>query len=824
MASKTFSLSIIYWTPQAIYIAPPSTDLSPVAKKPLVKPSPARPARSELSPPLPESTRRSLRGYCWSLGDMQPSFPFSPPPVPIVLGPSQRPRPTFPVYPSITPRPPQMVIRSTVSPSAQMNGAASSSSASIFRAPAHKHAHHLHSIPPREKSTRTLIIDHMLWAHGRTRFAQARAELGMTDRTGDAYTPRQGRRERPESFDEDDEVPSDGEGVLPLYARAGGPGHPHDEEEDQRFARQDLPRARSLRHRSEALEKIVAGMLEQPPQDIPFPEDEPVVPVTPERPSDALSALPAPKHILPNGVRLRLALATVINDLFARQAPIPRRAVAAMGSSMSSTGSVSTPRSTDGVETPYAVAFPPSSTLPPALIPLATISNASPLVSAQSPYPPSPSHHRTPPIYQRPTPNARTLSMFVAGADPTTANSPPSLRCPRHLHTSCQICVEEKESVPTRPRGAGTVPSGRGRGPIPQGGGLTGFLTGSGVGSGLARGGPRGNVLRRAVPGLTDVPQEDGGRPPGAGAGRLSELIPRFIRLSALVASELGEETDTNEGGEPVRPAQAWYLLLAGLLTRAVLEGYLSSGWRGTSPVEVLLGVGLGCMNEREGGELDGDGGDREFREFEPDGMPHLRDAIGMLFPSLHARARDDGEATYEQEMRARLARFLDVPAGTPDLSTHMEDLAWQYPAEPVERAALRFCEAVAKWRGKPELETYKKRPPTAPDGPAPSPATETDPAVWLAVQRYFKIRTMAPPPAPPSVLASTSSAIPPPSIQVQQPLPLQEPVTNGRKRMWQAGMENAPPRHRQRLIDDASAGFGRFPVVLPPGGIRPGT
>ena len=39
---------------------------------------------------------------------------------------------------------------------------------SSFRAPAHKHAHHLHSIPPREKSTRTLIIDHMLWVHGGT--------------------------------------------------------------------------------------------------------------------------------------------------------------------------------------------------------------------------------------------------------------------------------------------------------------------------------------------------------------------------------------------------------------------------------------------------------------------------------------------------------------------------------------------------------------------------------------------------------------------------------------------------------------------------------
>jgi hypothetical protein len=35
-----------------------------------------------------------------------------------------------------------------------------------------------------------------------------------------------------------------------------------------------------------------------------------------------------------------------------------------------------------------------------------------------------------------------------------------------------------------------------------------------------------------------------------------------------------------------------------------------------------------------------------------------------------------------------------------------MEDLAWQYPAEPIERAAVRFCEAIAKWRGKPELET----------------------------------------------------------------------------------------------------------------------
>ena len=37
-----------------------------------------------------------------------------------------------------------------------------------------------------------------------------------------------------------------------------------------------------------------------------------------------------------------------------------------------------------------------------------------------------------------------------------------------------------------------------------------------------------------------------------------------------------------------------------------------------------------------------------------------------------------------------------------------MEDLAWQFPAETVERAAVRFCEAIARWRGKPELETVR--------------------------------------------------------------------------------------------------------------------
>ena len=50
--------------------------------------------------------------------------------------------------------------------------------------------------------------------------------------------------------------------------------------------------------------------------------------------------------------------------------------------------------------------------------------------------------------------------------------------------------------------------------------------------------------------------------------------------------------------------------------------------------------------------------------------------------------------------------QFYDVQPTCPDLLTHLEDISWQYPTEPLERAMLRFFEAISKWRGKPELET----------------------------------------------------------------------------------------------------------------------
>src|ERR1700722_98238 len=112
------------------------------------------------------------------------------------------------------------LVSNSISPSATHQ--ISSSPKTTFKAPAHKHAHHLHSIPPREKSTRTLIMDHMLWVHGRTRFAQARAELGMTDRTGGSFSPNYVHRQRPENFEEEDEAQSDGEEVNALMAKLGG--------------------------------------------------------------------------------------------------------------------------------------------------------------------------------------------------------------------------------------------------------------------------------------------------------------------------------------------------------------------------------------------------------------------------------------------------------------------------------------------------------------------------------------------------------------------------------------------------------------------------
>ncbi|KAH9481144.1 hypothetical protein JR316_0005664 [Psilocybe cubensis] len=749
---------------------------------------------------------------------------------------------------------------SSIQNSAHATGASTSgpSSSNIpqssFRAPAHKHAHHLHSIPPREKSTRTLIIDHMLWVHGRTRFAQARAELGMTDRTGGPTSPNYIHRKRPESYEEDDEEGSEGEEVVALKARAGGPGHPHNDDEDERLGRQDLALARSLRLRAEGLEKVVISMLDQPPPIHPINDEDILTPPTSPKLTASNAAHP---HRLPNGVRLRLALGTIVNDLFARQAPSPPYRHTHATNVTTPNTAKSAAASTPPDHSPQSSVVPSPSDLPNALATLAPVSGAFAPVRRSSPIRPSQNQQQQyhnyspgrsnsghqgytqtnsprnmhmqypsiqhqqqssqplgPPMQStnRPHASQRTRALYAVGADPSTANSPPAFRCPRHLHTGCEICVEAKspprQTGSSNSRGRGSSFGGAGGGGVvaPGGGGITGWEDGSGIGSGLLRPGVRGSALRRKV-------REDGKGSTGAGNTKLSKLIPRFIRLSALVAAELGreargeEDTNASEDGKErdgvagrgatpsasgsaymgtprseagwtigggrysplpppaspslasrnsrqpqqapsaqtqaqnrmyefaLRPSSEWYMLLAGLLTRAVLEGYLTAGWTGLQAVQCLLLVGLG-INEHAGkenvdpAEIDEDDvDDDEFSSLDPDELPNLVDAIKILFPSLRdqenefAGIKSKGEEEYEMEMHERLKRFYDIPASTPDCATHMEDLAWQYPAEPVERAAVRFCEAIAKWRGKPELETYKKKP-----QPAPIDALNTSP------------------------------------------------------------------------------------------------
>lgn len=643
-------------------------------------------------------------------------------------------------------------------------------SALMFRAPAHTRAHHLHSIPPREKSTRTLIIDHLSWVHAVTRFAQARAELAMTDRTGGPGTPNFEHRERPEQWDEDEVMTSEGEqdNVDGREIRSRSGGSEHVDDQDKMTSQQDLPYARRLKQRAESLEYVITSMLEQPPRDISFPQDESIAPR---------------KQILPNGVRFRLALSTIINDLFARHPPVQRHlrfqgsipTLSSSSASGSNSGSSSSRRTTQSSLTLSTHSPVSLLRLPQSLVPLLPVSGTATTISSTlSPNP------------QEPLANTlilcpRVRGIFAAGATyPITANPSSSPRCPRHLHHSCEICFASDNGAyrTTRPRGeshADLNPT------VAQGGGITGFAEGVDVGSGLVRSGGGTALRREIIPPPLQMPLDDDETHPtdhlwtrtqGTGDTILTGLIPRFVRLSALVALELGREvgaeatgTNNNDGQRAVAPAGTapvptvqWYFLLAGLLTRAVFEGYLTAEWRGLEPLQVLLGFGLGGVAISHDADDDDNGAvrrscaiapDEKYVEFEPDGMPNLSDAIDVLFPSRRANVgvggvigdkssnsddgeegkrgdgnrvgsgrNDDaaklggGEAEYALEMGQRLARFLDIPSGTRDLTRHLEDLTWRYPVELVERASLKYCEALSQWRGKPELEKYRKQSP----------------------------------------------------------------------------------------------------------------
>ena len=624
-----------------------------------------------------------------------------------------------------------LLLQTPLAPSSNNNGSAPTAPSvtskqnpqPAFKAPAHKHAHHLHSIPPREKSTRTLIIDHLLWVHSRTRFAQARAELGMTDRTGGSSSPNYVHRERPENFEEEDEAASDSECVSVLRHRSGWSM----DNEDARLAIKDPLLAKALRTRSESVEKVVASMLHQPPEVQPLhPDDTASSPGSPEPKKQTPVGTNSHPHTLPNGVRLRAALATLINDFFARE---------------------SHPPSTQALNT-----YLPSGIVP--LLPISSLISEIPSSISVSHFDDiiggesnviSGKHanhfarqHRHPPA----TTSAQTHALYAAGIDPSASPAP---RCSRHLYTACTICLPPPGTGPASRRPVVTSF------PVGHPNTVTGWQDGSGIGSGLSSGPKKDDsLLRRKHHGSTN----------------LVDLIQRFLKLSALVAMELGLEADeqgsvgapqwnasdmqsqspsppkgkgrgnydhrtpspaqqqnnpspkgsesASDSGEKIqmqlyalRPSSEWYGLCAGLLTRAVLEGYVCGGWKGLGALETLMKVGLGLRPDvlniptedtpnplvdghREGSTQQYDHHnhhyhqhhhshhhsyhhDNSYEEFDPDDFPTITESAKVLFPSLRQRAtsfdslglmeqplqvvKEAPEQEYEYDMEERLSR-----------------------------------------------------------------------------------------------------------------------------------------------------------------------
>ncbi|KAG8991675.1 hypothetical protein FRB94_012319 [Tulasnella sp. JGI-2019a] len=658
------------------------------------------------------------------------------------------------------------------------------SSMTTFKPPQHKHAHHLHSIPPREKSTRTLILDHMLWLHSKARFGQVSVELNL-----------------------------DGE--------------------------KSVPAAKALKARADGLEKMLSAMLSQPPEEVeawdaedPLSQDTALhIPTSPSSPS-----------ILPNGIRLRIALARLMNDLYAQDAvfdqsvstsatastsvttdPYPPAlpSYASLSPALSALSRISSfaqyhPKEShahlsqlpklpsfhtftataSGSEAPPAhslLPLPPAGSIfsaiprgagPQAAWALGSARSSGAGSSGGSTFPPSSLfgngnaggssnggttliHPPAPPRVFRAV--GRSKELYNAGVTTRTATSPTRQqgstsnnttahgRCPHHLTFTCQPSSFCSHVAPPSAEGGNTIIQKRVR---------------SNIGSGLSR---AGTPLRK--------------RTNGDGIASMTELIPRFLRLSAAVAMELGREArdaavlaeregkgsstrgvDTDDEGDTsptatisgrkrkrhhksssissaALPTSQWYAVLVSLLTRATLQGYLQKGWRGSDPVEILLGVGVGLKTPPSPSSSDDESDDSEGKQFLPDEWPvSLADAWKVLFSSGFNPQSDKGKAPYrgygqdgsssgtprkkpayaeyERIMADRITDFLTLPQH--DLATYLDFFSRnKYTQDGADKEALRFFEAVASWRGEPELEILKRQSNPA----SPSVSTSAPPS-----------------------------------------------------------------------------------------------
>jgi hypothetical protein len=167
-----------------------------------------------------------------------------------------------------------------------------------------------------------------------------------------------------------------------------------------------------------------------------------------------------------------------------------------------------------------------------------------------------------------------------------------------------------------------------------------------------------------------------------AGTTPLVDLLPRFLRLSALAAVELAtEEAESaasvadgpstagpgspegilGPGGgggiAPWTPTKNWFMLFAGLTTRAVIEGYIVGGWQGFQAAQAVFNIGAPAVSDPINAE-DNTDQPGEFAWFEPDELPSLKEAIRTLFPTQEPNAEGgtaEARRTFQEHMQERL-------------------------------------------------------------------------------------------------------------------------------------------------------------------------
>lgn len=230
-----------------------------------------------------------------------------------------------------------------------------------FVAPAHPQSHHLHVLPPRKKTTKALIIDHTIWRLVRTRFAQARCELGMDvklkshawheetdpERNEIGFHALHADRHHHGNFGDppeidvassDEEDSGDDEDDMPpelLYGNTisgtkesdkmdvdsdsdDDDGDESDEcrraDQRRRTASQNRRHAPFLSARADGMQKVLFAVLFQPNPfpSMPFSQaDDPTL-----YPTSINQASPESLKTMPNRLRLALMLLRIVDDLF----------------------------------------------------------------------------------------------------------------------------------------------------------------------------------------------------------------------------------------------------------------------------------------------------------------------------------------------------------------------------------------------------------------------------------------------------------------------------------------------------------------------------